>query len=546
MPKLVRFLLLCFISCEFAYAQGGASSGKTADLSLTAVGRQHHPIQTKSKEAQEYFDQGITLVYGFNHEEAARAFEKAAQLDPASPMPLWGIALAVGPNYNLDVDAEREKQAFEAIQKARKLAENAARVEQDYVNALAARYSGDANPDYKKLARDYAAQMRELAKRYPDDLDAATLYAESLMNLNPWRLWSLDGAPGENTEEIVRVLESVLARDPAHAGANHYYIHAVEASSSPQRALPSAARLEEMVPKAGHLVHMPAHIYSRVGYFSEAAESNVKAIEADRSYAKEAERSGSLYDLMYHSHNEHFLAYAAAMEGRYAEAKRAADTMEKRLLPHADMMPMLEAFLWTPVWVDLRFAKWQEILARPEPPANRKVPHLMWRYSRTLAYLGRQQAAQADAEHALYAKEAGSLPNENPIGQMNPNEAMVAVMNEVVAAKLDSATGHTESAIKHWRVAAEAQDKLNYTEPPDWYYPIRESLGAALLTSGKAKEAEEVFREDLRRNPRNPRSLFGLKESLAAQRLDNDAAWVQREFLKAWKNADGALKIGDL
>jgi tetratricopeptide (TPR) repeat protein len=547
MPTLVRFLLLCFVVSEFAVAQSGhAPAGKTADLSLTAVGRQHHPIQTRSKEAQEYFDQGITLLYGFNHEEAARSFEKAGQLDPASPMPLWGIALAVGPNYNLDVDAEREKQAFEAIQKARKLAQSAPRVEQDYVSALAARYSGDANPDYKKLARDYAAQMRELTNKYPDDLDAATLYAESLMNLNPWKLWSLDGAPGENTEEIVRVLESVLERDPTHAGANHYYIHAVEASASPQRALPSAARLEQMVPKAGHLVHMPSHIYSRVGYFSEAAGSNVKAIEADRSYAKEAERSGGLYDLMYHSHNEHFLAYAAAMEGRYAEARKAADTMEKRLLPHADMMPMLEAFLWTPIWVDLRFAKWQEILARPEPPANRKVPHLMWRYSRSLACAGQQQAAKADAEHALYVKEASSVPNENPIGQMNPNETMLAVMNEVVAAKLDSAKGNTESAIKHWRAAAAAQDKLNYTEPPDWYYPVRESLGAALLARGKAKEAEEVFREDLRRNPRNPRSLFGLKESLAAQHLDNDAAWVQREFEKAWKNADSGLQIGDL
>ena len=547
MPKLVRFLLLCFVISKITFAQSGHSlSGKTADLSLTAVGRQHHPIHTKSKEAQEYFDQGITLVYGFNHEEAARAFEKAARLDPASPMPLWGIALAVGPNYNLDVDAEREKKAYEAIQKARKLAESAARVEQDYVNALAARYSGDANLDYKRLARDYAAQMRELAKKYPDDLDAATLYAESLMNLNPWKLWSLDGAPGENTDEIVRVLESVLARDPMHAGANHYYIHAVEASSSPQRALSSAARLEEMVPKAGHLVHMPSHIYSRVGYFSDAAESNVKAIAADRSYAKEAVQSGSLYDLMYHSHNEHFLAFAAAMEGRYTEARRAADTMAKRLLPHEDTMPMLESFLWTPIWVDLRFAKWQEILARPEPPPNRRVPHLMWRYSRTLAYAAQQQGAKADAEHALYTKEASALPSENPIGQMNPNEAMLAVMNAVAAARLDAGKGNAEAAIKYWRAAAEAQDKLNYTEPPDWYYPVRESLGAALLASGKAKEAEEVFRDDLRRNPRNPRSLFGLKESLAAQHLDNDAAWVQREFEKSWKNAEAGLKIGDL
>jgi tetratricopeptide (TPR) repeat protein len=545
MPKLVRFLLLCFAWSELLFAQHGSPRpGKTADLNLTAVGRQHHPIHTKSSEAQEYFDQGMTLIYGFNHEEAARAFEKAGQLDPTSPMPWWGIALAVGPNYNLDVDAEREKKAFEAIEAARKLAGSAPRIEQDYVNALAARYSSQASPDYKKLARDYAAQMRELARKYPDDLDAATLFAESLMNLNPWKLWSLDGRPGENTEEIVRVLESVLERDPTHAGANHYYIHAVEASPSPQRALPSAARLEDLVPKAGHLVHMPSHIYSRVGYFSDAAQSNVKAIEADRSYAQEAERGGSLYDLMYHSHNEHFLAFAAAMEGRYTDAKRAADAMERRLLPHADSMPMLESFLWTPIWVDLRFARWQEILARPEPPANRKVPHLMWRYSRTLAYAARRQAAKADAEHSLYTKEAAALADENPIGQMNPNQAMLAVMNEVAAAKLDSGKGNTGSAIKHWRAAAEAQDQLNYTEPPDWYYPVRESLGAALLDSGQAKQAEEVFRDDLRRNPRNPRSLFGLEESLALQHLDN--VWVRREFEKVWKGAEMGLKIGDL
>jgi tetratricopeptide (TPR) repeat protein len=546
MPKFFRAVWLFFVFSEFVFGQDGASAGKTADLGLTAVGRQHHSIQTKNRDAQEYFDQGITLVYGFNHEEAARAFEKAGQLDPSSPMPWWGVALAVGPNYNLDVDAEREKQAFDAIQKAQKLAVNAPRVEQDYVNALAARYTDQTNPDYKRLARNYANQMRELARKYPDDLDAATLYAESLMNLNPWKLWSLDGKPGEDTAEIVRVLETVLARDPLHAGANHYYIHAVEASPSPQQALPSAARLEAMVPKAGHLVHMPSHIYSRVGYFSDAAASNVRAIEADATYAKEAERSGSLYDLMYHSHNEHFLAFAAAMEGRYAEAKRAADAMEKRLLPHADMMPMLESFLWTPVWVDLRFAKWQEILARSEPPANRKVPHVMWRYSRTLAYAAQHQAAKAEAEYALYAKEASSLPNENPIGQMNPNEAMLVVANEIMAAKLEAAKGNTESALKHWRSAIEGQDKLNYTEPPDWYYPVRESLGSALLADGKGKEAEDVFREDLRRNPRNPRSLFGLRESLRVQRLENDAAWVDREFQKAWKNADTELRLGDL
>ena len=544
--KLRRLLILLTLAASLNYAQNSAPPGNTADLGLTAVGRQHHPIQTTSKEAQEYFDQGITLLYGFNHEEAARAFAKAAQLDASSPMPLWGVAMAVGPNYNLDVDAEREKQAFEAIQKAKRLAEHAPAVEQDYVNALATRYSGDANPDYKKLAHTYANEMRRVSQKYPDDLDAATLYAESLMNLNPWKLWSVTGKPAENTEEIVRVLEGVLVREPLHAGANHYYIHAMEASPAPERALPSALRLETMVPKAGHLVHMPAHIYARVGNFSGAAQSNVKAIDADVAYAKDAERTGSMYDLMYHSHNEHFLAYAAAMEGRYAEARRAGEALEKRLLPHAHMIPMLDAFIWTPIWVDLRFAKWDSILARPEPASELKISHLMWRYSRALAYAARKERAEAAAEHTLFGKEAAALPPDASISEMNPPAAVLGVANEVLAARLDAAQGNAEAAIRHWRAAAEAQDNLNYDEPPDWYYPVRESLGAALLVSGKAKEAEEVFREDQRRNPRNPRSLFGLKESLAAQHADTDAAWVDRQFRAAWKNADVELRLEDL
>jgi tetratricopeptide (TPR) repeat protein len=544
--KLSRSLSLLCLVTSLSYAQNSTPSGNTADLGLTAVGRQHHPIHTTNKEAQEYFDQGITLLYGFNHEEAARAFEKAAQLDASSPMPLWGVAMAVGPNYNMDVDAEREKQAFETIQKAKRLAEHATAVEQDYVNALATRYSGDANPDYKKLALTYANEMRRVSQKYPDDLDAATLYAESLMNLNPWKLWSVNGKPGENTEEIVRVLEGVLVREPLHAGANHYYIHAMEASPAPERALPSAQRLETMVPKAGHLVHMPAHIYARVGNFSGAAESNVKAIDADVTYAKDAERTGSMYDLMYHSHNEHFLAYAASMEGRYAEAKRAGEALEKRLLPHAHMIPMLDAFLWTPIWVDLRFAKWDTILARPEPASQLKISHMMWRYSRALAFAARKEGAEAAAEHTLFSKEAAALPPDASISEMNPSAAVLGVANEVLAARLDAAKGNAEAAIQHWRAAAEAQDNLNYDEPPDWYYPVRESLGAALLVIGKAKEAEGVFREDQRRNPRNPRSLFGLKESLAAQHADTDAAWVDRQFRAAWKNADVELRMGDL
>lgn len=532
--------------CTSALAQEKKASDKPADLSLTAVGRQHHPIHTSSAAAQDYFDQGITLLYGFNHEEAARAFQKAAELDPKSPMPLWGVAMAVGPNYNMDVDPEREKIAYDTIQKAARLAENAPRVEQDYVTTLMLRYSNEAKPDFKKLANIYAMGMRTLSRKYPEDLDAATMYAESLMNLNPWQLWSLDGKPGEHTEEIVRVLESVLARDPNHAGANHYYIHALEASPNPERALPSAERLETLVPNAGHLVHMPAHIYSRTGDFAQAVERNVIAAKVDKTYAEEADRSGSLYDLMYHSHNEHFLAMAASMQGQYAEAKKAADALATRLMPHAKMMPMLDGFIMTPLWVDARFSKWDAILVRPEPSANLAETHLMWRYTRALAFAARRDAEKGAAEFTAFEREEGAIPAGAPLGLQPSSKAVHAVAREVLAARLAEAHGKQDDAIKHWLAAVDAQDKLAYNEPADWYYPVRESLGAAYMRVGKPYEAEIAFREDLRRNPRNPRSLFGLREALAAQQSDTDASWVNRQFKESWKNADTELKLGEL
>ncbi|MBS1839367.1 MAG: hypothetical protein JSS69_14815 [Acidobacteria bacterium] len=532
------------LACS-ASAQEKKAGNKAADLSLTAEGRQHHPIQTSSKEAQDYFDQGITLLYGFNHEEAARSFQRAAELDPQSPMPLWGIAMAVGPNYNQDVDPEREQLAYDTIQKAAKLAEKAPRIEQDYVTTLMLRYSNEPKPDFKKLALIYSQGMRTLSRKYPEDLDAATMYAESLMDLNPWQLWSLDGKPGENTEEIVRVLESVLVRDPMHAGANHYYIHALEASPNPERSLPSAQRLDTLVPKAGHLVHMPSHIYARTGDFSQAVEQNQIAARVDKVYAEEADRAGSMYDLMYHSHNQHFLASAASMEGRYEEAKKAADAMAARLMPHAKMMPMLDAFIMTPLWVDARFSKWDSILARPEPAEELVETHLMWRYTRALAFAARHDATKTASEIALFEREEAASPDK-PIGLQPTSKVVHAVMKEILAARLNEALGKQEDAIKHWQAAVQAQDKLFYDEPQDWYYPVRESLGAAYLRLNKPYDAEMAFREDLRRNPRNPRSLFGLREALAAQKSNVDAAWVDRQFKEQWKRADVELKLGDL
>jgi tetratricopeptide (TPR) repeat protein len=542
--------LLQFLSCALALSAAASiaaqnPSSRPPDLSLTSSGRTHHPIATTHTPAQEYFDQGLTLVYGFNHEEATRGFEYAHQLDPNSPMPLWGIALAIGPNYNVDVDADREKQAFETIQKAAKLAANSPQVERDYISALAARFSGDANPDYKKLARDYADAMKSLAQKYPDDLDAATLYAESLMVLNPWKLWTLDGKANENTEEIVAVLESVLKRDPNHVGANHFYIHAVEASGQPERALPSARRLDTLVPKAGHLVHMPSHIYARTGFYADAVKSNEEAAKADRIYAQRAAQEGSMYDLMYHSHNEHFLASAASMTGRYAEAKGAADAMAGRLMPHAKMMPVLDMFIMTPLWVDARFNKWDAILVRPEPIHELPGTHAMWRYTRTLAFIARGQNEKAQSEREAFAKEAAAFPASAHVGEFNSSSVVLTLAGHILDARIAMAKGQKEASVAHWREAVEVQDSMNYDEPPDWYYPVRESLGAALLRSGNPAEAEIIFREDLERNPRNPRSLFGLTQALKAQKREADAAWTESQFETAWKSADSRLSLAD-
>ena len=545
--RTIPLCLLGIVMCAGSVsAQEKKPSERPPDLSLTAVGRQHHAIKTQSAEAQAYFDQGITLLYGFNHEEAARAFRRAGELDPASPMPLWGIALAAGPNYNMDVDAEREKMAFETVQKAQKLAEHSPQVEKDYVAALAVRYSGDASPDYKKLSRDFAAAMKELSEKYPDDLDAATMYAESLMDLTPWKLWSHDGQPGENTLEIVRVLESVLERDPNHVGANHYYIHAVEASPHPERALPCARRLDTMVPQAGHLVHMPAHTYIRTGDYLAAAKNNALAAQVDRNYAQKAEKEGSIYDLMYHSHNEHFLAMAASMAGNYAQARAAADGLAKRLAPHAKTMLMLDGFMSTPLWVDARFGKWDAILARPEPAKQLLATHVMWRYTRALAYAAKGNVDEALAERGEFATEAARVPADVNFGEQNSAKDIMGVAGHILDARMAMAQGKKDDAIEHLKQAVTAQDALNYDEPADWYYPVRESLGAVYLAAGQTTEAENVFREDLRHNPRNPRSLFGLMQCLRAQQKDADAAWVERQFKTAWRGADTKLQISEL
>jgi tetratricopeptide (TPR) repeat protein len=340
----------------------------SAETLFSGMGAHRHPIRTSSPEAQKYFDQGVVLMFGFNHEEAYRSFARAAELDPRSPMPRWGMALVLGANYNdPEPEADRLKKARAEIERALELSAAAAENERAYVEALSRRYVADpSSADKAQLSRDYATAMRELSAKYPDDLDAATLYAESLMNLHPWRLWAPDGTPGEDTVEIVTVLESVLKRDPYHPGANHYYIHAVEASRDPQRALPSAARLETLVPSAGHLVHMPAHIYMRTGDYVAAEKSNAVAADVDREYIRATGAQG-MYPMMYYNHNVHFESAAACMAGRHAAAKKSADILYADVLPGVAEMAMLEGFLLQPTFVALRFQQWDEIRKMPDP-----------------------------------------------------------------------------------------------------------------------------------------------------------------------------------
>ena len=514
---------------------------------IPGMGQHHHRISTKNPDAQRFFDQGLTLVFAFNHEEAARAFQRAAELDPQSAMAFWGVALALGPCINLDVDPPHKKAAYEALQKALSLDAGATESERAYIQALARRYSPDPKIDLRKLDADYAQAMRELHKRYPDDLDAATLYAESLMDLRPWKLWSLDGRPAEGTDEIVAVLESVLRRDPEHIGANHYYIHAIEASPHPERALPSAMRLRTLVPSAGHLVHMPAHIYMRVGDYSASARSNQVAAETDRVYLHESGTTGSMYDMMYYCHNLHFLAAATSMAGNFAQAKEAANALVEHVGPMVQHMPIAETYLPTSIFVLVRFHRSDEILKLQPPDATLAMTTAFWHFARGSAFAAKGDIGAAETERRILesARKATSADVEFSF-YGNKAQTFLELAANILDARIAATHGENERAIKYWEKAVEIEDRLNYGEPPEWFYPVRESLGAALLLNGYADRAEAVFRADLEQYPRNPRSLFGLLKSLEAQKKSAGVEEVRREFEAGWKNADMTLELVDL
>lgn len=547
--------LLVAAGCSPAPSQAPPASAPTAGSgapaaavpSDAAFGRHHHPIRTTNPEAQRAFDRGMAFVFGFNHEEAAAWFAKAAGLDPAAAMPHWGVAWAIGPNYNLDIDDARSKQAWNAMQKALDLSKGGPPEERAYIEAMAIRFSPDPKADRPALARAYAERMGALARQYPDDLDAATLYAESLMNLRAWKLWTLDGRPAERTEEIVRVLESVLARDPAHLGANHYYIHAVEASPAPARALASADRIGGLAPSAGHLVHMPAHIYARTGNHDAAARANRDGAEADRAFLKD-KPADNYYGMAYYAHNLHFLVDSEMMQGRLSKAREAAAALAERLGPHTAMMPMVESMITIGTSALLRFGRHDEVLALAAPPADHPVETAWWRFARGVALARTGKAGEADEERRAFDTAVAAVPETALFGGtgLESARAILGLARAVLDARIAWARGQRAEAVTRWRRAVNLADAVPYDEPPIWFYPVRESLGAALLLSGDAVAAEQVFREDLVRFPRNPRSLHGLHESLVRQGRTADAAWVKRQLDEAWARAEMPLSLDEL
>jgi tetratricopeptide (TPR) repeat protein len=535
----------CARSADSESAAGAShdahATGATARTTLLGNLGSYHRTITASEEAQKFFDEGLTLLYGFNHEEAFRSFERAATLDPNAPMPHWGMSLALGTNYNDTATPDRVQQAYTHLTHAQERASRGSDVERAFIEALARRYV--ATPDDSKQAdreQAYSAAMGEVSKRFPDDLDAATLYAESMMNLRPWKLYSFHGDPEPGTEQIVATLQGVLDRNPDHPGANHYLIHAVEASRTPERAVPAARRLESLVPGAGHLVHMPAHIWIRTGDYQTAARTNAVAAAIDEKYVQATGATG-LYPTMYYGHNLQFESAAAMYAGNFAQAMTAGSKIAKLIDPMAGEMAMLQPFAMQHMFVLVRFEKWDDVLAQPAPPAERPLQTALYHHARGAAFAGKRQLSEADAELKALQAAAARVPDGEMYGTVNPASLLLEVATLDLTARMADARGDATASVAAWTRTTEAADKVAYGEPPDWLFPAREGLGAALLRAGRPADAEKVYRVDLEQHRLNPRSLFGLWQALERQNKASEAANVKAQSEQAWLGADVPL-----
>ncbi len=511
------------------------------------LGAHKHPITTRNPQTQAFFDQGVNLMFGFNHAEAIRSFREAARLDPDCAMCWWGVAVALGPNINLPMPEDAVAPAWEALQRARALAPKASPAEQAWIEALSARYSADPKADRKALDEAYAQAMLRLAKAWPDDLDAATFAAEAMMDTQPWDYWQADAMTSKgHGAEIVSSLEQVIARAPDHPGALHLYIHAVEASNTPERAEPAADRLLVLMPEAGHIVHMPSHIYYRVGRYQDAARVNEQAALIDEAYIAACKAQG-YYPAGYYGHNIHFLWTSAEMEGRGKVALDASRRLVKAInaVELAKHMPQGEVYVFTPIVTLLRFGQWDAILAEPMPPPELKLDTAVWLYARGFAHanLGQIDAALADREK-LAAQTGADFSYTDAFGV--PAKQMALMSLALLDGEIARKRGIMDGAIVRFRQAAEIEAALPYTEPPWWHQPVSHVYGAALLEAGRAKEAEALYRTSLKSYRRDGWALMGLTRALEAQGKAAEAAQARAQFEEAWKLADVKLTTSRL
>ncbi|GGK02199.1 tetratricopeptide repeat protein [Luteimonas terricola] len=521
---------------------------------LDGLGNYSFPVTSKHPDVQRWFDQGLALTYGFNHDAAERSFLKATELDPECAMCWWGASLVLGPHVNAAMDPGDSADAWDRLQRARELAPGADAREQAFIEALSTRYATPAEPpeDRRPLDEAYAKATRSLMAQRPDDLDAAVFHAEALMDLQPWNYYDQALRPKGHTAEIVDVLESVIERNPEHAGALHLYVHAVEASADPQRGAVAADRLRDLVPGSGHLVHMPAHIYARVGRWHDAVLANQRAIEADDAYLAICRGNvQGVYPLGYVPHNHHFLWFAASMEGNSALAGEAArHTAERTDLQDLMRQPGfagLQHYWMTPWFERVRFGRWDEIANAPNPAQDLPYVTVIWNYARGMAAVRQSRLDDADGHlAALRPLAADPLMDELMVWDRYPLAHAARIAERMLTAELAAARGDDDAAVAALREATAIEDGIPYDEPPGWHAPVRHSLGAVLLAAGRPGDAEQVYREELRRNPGNGWSLFGLAESLKAQRKADEAGEADRRFAEAWKNADIELTASRL
>ena len=507
------------------------------------LGNFHRSVSTSSPQAQRYFDQGMRFIWAFNHDEATRSFARAAQIDPDCALCYWGVALTLGPNYNMPMMAgARARVGWDALGKAQASAAKSTPVEQALISALATRFAGPEPLDPANsapLLAAYVAAMRKVAQRFPHDNDVQTLFAEALMNTNPWKLWNADGSPGPGTPEIVETLKKVLSDDPGHPGANHYLIHAVEASKNPEMALGSAVALKAMMPGAGHLVHMPSHIMQRVGRYEEAAQANRLGAAADLAYLKKTAPPD--YYPMYLVHNYQFLAFAAAMEGRSAEAisasRAARSAMPDTMLLSMPGLDWSIGYLYDAL---IRFGHWNEMLRETPPDAGLVGLSISFHQARATAFAATGRTAEAEHELAASRALMAAVPSDAFQG-MNSARSVYDVGQRKADARLARAKGNLAIAITQLQEASVLEDELAYNEPEDVFFPVRHLLGAAMLDAGRAPEAEMVFREDLKRHPNNGWALAGLKASLTVQNRMKEVGPINLQLRRAWANADSKM-----